>query len=110
MLQTTRIIREDITSDVVTEQLTHIDLHAAYENFWHFRTLMNPRLTLKKMWFPRSLAIKLRAFYDDFKAGKRPVMLLMNATAARQVAYCDRLHRLGGRARSRVARDLHQLQ
>ena len=38
---------------------------------------MNPRLTLRGMWFPRSLAIKLRQFHEDFKAGKRPVMLLM---------------------------------
>ena len=38
---------------------------------------MNPRLTLRKMWFPRSLAQKLRTFWNDFKAGKRPVMLLM---------------------------------
>jgi len=50
---------------------------AASENFWHFRVLMNPRLTLRKKWFPRSLAIKLKEFYNDFKAGKRPVMLLM---------------------------------
>ena len=28
------------------------------------------------MWFPRSLAIKLKQFYLDFKAGKKPVMLL----------------------------------
>src|SRR3981189_3751659 len=38
---------------------------------------MNPGLTLRKMWFPRSLAQKLRTFWNDFKAGKRPVMLLM---------------------------------
>jgi hypothetical protein len=38
---------------------------------------MNPRLRLKGMWFPHTLAMKLRQFYDDFKAGKRPIMLLM---------------------------------
>jgi hypothetical protein len=38
---------------------------------------MNPRLTLRGMWFPRSVAIKLKQFYIDFKAGKRPVLLLM---------------------------------
>jgi hypothetical protein len=35
-----------------------------------------PALILREKWFPRSLAIKLRKFWDDFKAGKRPVMLL----------------------------------
>jgi H+-transporting ATPase len=37
---------------------------------------MNPRFTLKDKWFPRSLAYVLRKFYDQFKAGKRPVLLL----------------------------------
>lgn len=52
------------------------DLAAAIENFAHYRVLMNPRFTLKDKWFPRSLAYILRKFYDDFKAGKRPVLLL----------------------------------
>ena len=47
------------------------------DNFWHFRCMMNPRLKLKGMWFPRSLAVKLKTFWKDFKAGKKPVMLLM---------------------------------
>jgi hypothetical protein len=38
---------------------------------------MNRRLTLRGMWFPRMLATKLRTFWNDFKAGKKPVMLLM---------------------------------
>ena len=76
MLQTTRIIREDITSDVATREYSETDLIAAKDNFWYFRIAMNPRLTLNQKWFPRSLAVKLRAFYEDFKAGKRPVMLL----------------------------------
>jgi hypothetical protein len=37
---------------------------------------MNPRFTLRGQWFQRSLARKLRGFWDDCKAGKRPVMLL----------------------------------
>ena len=76
MLQTTTQIREDITGDVASREYAETDLVLAKNNFWHFRVLMNPRLALKGMWFPRSLATKLRAFHEDFKAGKRPVMLL----------------------------------
>jgi hypothetical protein len=49
---------------------------AARENFWEYRVVMNPRFILRGRWFPRSLARKLRKFWDDFKAGKRPVLLL----------------------------------
>ena len=38
---------------------------------------MNPRLTLREKWFPRSVALKLKTFWNDFKAGKKPVLLLM---------------------------------
>jgi hypothetical protein len=38
---------------------------------------MNPRFVLREKWFPRSLARKLRTFWDDFKAGKRAVLLLL---------------------------------
>ena len=38
---------------------------------------MNPRFVLREKWFPRSLARKLRTFWDDFKVGKRPVLLLL---------------------------------
>jgi predicted phage terminase large subunit-like protein len=48
----------------------------ARESFWEYRILMNPRFVLRGHWFPRSLARKLRKFWDDFKAGKRPVLLL----------------------------------
>ena len=67
---------------------------------------MNPRFTLRGMWFPRNLAGKLRKFWNDFKAGRRPVMLRMSA-AARQVAGGDRFHRMGhpdeGPRRSKLA-------
>src|SRR6266542_501398 len=77
MLQTTeRIIHEDLTSSVADEEYGGVEFAAAVENFWHYRIVMNPRLTLKGKWFPRMLATKLRTFYDDFKAGKKPVMLL----------------------------------
>ena len=77
MLQTTKVIHEDVTSPVANEKYGQIDLTAAIDNFWHYRCVINPRLTLKGMWFPRTLATKLRTFWEDFKAGRRPVMLLM---------------------------------
>jgi predicted phage terminase large subunit-like protein len=77
MLQTTkRIIHEDVTSPEAKEAIGLYDYAAAVNNFWHYRCVMNPRLTLRDMWFPRMLACKLRTFYEDFRAGKRPVMLL----------------------------------
>jgi hypothetical protein len=49
----------------------------ARKSFWEFRVLMNPRLLLRNMWFPKKIARQLRKFYDDYKAGKRPILLLM---------------------------------
>jgi hypothetical protein len=70
----TRIISEDVTSSVATEEYSKTELIAARENFWQYRITMNPRLILREKWFRH------------------------------------RLHRLVRRARSRAARDLHQLQ
>ena len=75
MLQ--KVIHQDLTSKVAQQEYTQFDLNAARVYFWQYRIQMNPRLTLREKWFPRSLAIKLRQFHDDFKAGKRPVLLLM---------------------------------
>jgi hypothetical protein len=79
MLQTLKkpIVHEDITSDIAKEKYGKFDLTLAHENFWHYRIVMNPRLLLREMWFPRSVALKLKSFWKDFKAGKKPVMLLM---------------------------------
>jgi hypothetical protein len=79
MLQTlkTPIIHEDVTSAIACEEYGKIDLYLARENFWYYRCVMNPRLTLRDKWFPRSVAIKLKTFWKDFIAGKKPVMLLM---------------------------------
>jgi predicted phage terminase large subunit-like protein len=74
--QTAKIIREDITSPIAQEEYGKFDVGVAQKNFWYYRIVMNPRLRLKGMWFPRSLAIRLKEFYVDFKAGKKPVMLL----------------------------------
>jgi len=74
MLQ--RVASEDAGSADAVAEIRDTELAAAVNNFAHYRVLMNPRFTLKKKWFPRSLAQTLRQFYDDFKAGKRPVLLL----------------------------------
>ena len=67
----------DLTSVMANEEYGKADFVCAVNNFWHFRCMMNPRLKLRSMWFPRSIAIKLKRFWIDFKAGKKPVMLLM---------------------------------
>jgi hypothetical protein len=74
MLQ--RIIREDVSSPLAVEEYLLRELLGARESFWEYRIAMNPRFVLRGKWFPRSLARKLRKFWDDFKAGKRPVLLL----------------------------------
>ena len=77
MLQTaTRTIRHAIDDPhVVEEMLSNAELRAI-ESFWEYRIYMNPRLTLRDMWFPRSLAWKLREFWNDMRAGKRPILLI----------------------------------
>ena len=55
--------------------LTHAEL-LAVSSFWEYRAYMNPRLTLRDMWFPRSLAWKLREFWNAMKEGKRPIQLI----------------------------------
>jgi ATP dependent DNA ligase domain len=52
------------------------ELLEARDSFWQYRIVMNPRFVLRGQWFPSSLTRKLRKFWDDFKAGKRPVLLL----------------------------------
>ena len=39
---------------VVEAVLTNAELRA-FNSFWEYRINMNPRLTLRDMWFPRSL-------------------------------------------------------
>jgi hypothetical protein len=74
MLQ--RLIREDVNSPLALEEYSVRELLQARESFWEYRITMNPRFVLRDQWFPRALARKLRKFWDDFKAGKRPVLLL----------------------------------
>jgi hypothetical protein len=71
-IQQPHIIRE-----IADEEYNKAELAAARENFWQYRITMNPRLILRGKWFLLSLARKLRKFWDDFRAGKRPVMLLL---------------------------------
>jgi hypothetical protein len=46
-VQQTRIISEDVTSSVATEEYSKTELIAARENFWQYRITMNPRLILR---------------------------------------------------------------
>jgi hypothetical protein len=70
------IIREDVSSPLAVEEYGTGELVWARENFWEYRIAMNPRFILRNKWFPLSLARKLRRFWEDYKAGKRPVLLL----------------------------------
>jgi predicted phage terminase large subunit-like protein len=72
----TRIVREAISSPLAVEEYGLRELLEARASFWEYRIAMNPRFVLRGKWFPRSLARKLRTFWDDYKAGKRPVLLL----------------------------------
>jgi predicted phage terminase large subunit-like protein len=44
------------------------------ESFWAFRQFMNPKM--KKGWFQRDVALHLQIFYEDFIAGKRPMLVI----------------------------------
>jgi hypothetical protein len=63
MLQTaTKIIHEDVASPEVRVAAGSINLYSCIDNFWHYRIVMNSRLKLRNMSFPRSLAIKAWAY------------------------------------------------
>jgi predicted phage terminase large subunit-like protein len=66
----------DLYSHEAKQALAIDDILWARKSFWEYRIAMNPRLILRKKWFPRSIARELRDFHDDFKAGKRPILLL----------------------------------
>ena len=70
-------ILPDLRSSPLAEQMfaDHL-LIAARENFWQYRILLNPRFILDNKWFPQLMAKKLRRFWDQLRAGKRPILLL----------------------------------
>jgi hypothetical protein len=76
VVQATGIVREPLTSPSVVEEARETELEMARRYFWQYRILMNPSFRLKGLWFPRSLAGKLRWFWDEFRAGRRPILLL----------------------------------
>ena len=73
--QTGRTIRHDVLSPVQAADAGAVYAHAR-EHFWQFRLTMNSKLTLRDQWFPQTLAWKLRKFWEDLKAGKRPILLV----------------------------------
>ena len=46
----------------------------AKENFWVYRQFINPNLKLS--WFQKEIAYALMQFYQDYKAGKRPKLII----------------------------------
>lgn len=65
-----------VTSPLANDEYSKVEMLAAREHFWRYRVAMNPGMTLQGHWFPLVLSRRLRRFWDDFKAGKRPVLLL----------------------------------
>jgi hypothetical protein len=49
----------------------------ARDSFWEYRKFMNLRHLLRGHWCPRALARELRRFYEEWKAGRLPILLLM---------------------------------
>ena len=71
-----RTIRRDVNTEEAQHAFAQLAYAHARENFWQFRVTMNPKLTLRDQWFPATLARRLRVFWEDLRAGKRPVMLV----------------------------------
>ena len=87
MLQTAaRTIRHAIDEpEVIEAVLTNAELRA-FNSFWEYRIYMNPRLTLRDMWFPRSLAWKLREFWPRGFPARLPARLRRHRLQAAGVA------------------------
>jgi predicted phage terminase large subunit-like protein len=64
--------REWSTTDV--ELIWELACAEARTNFWAFRCLLNP--LMKKGWFQWEVAGELQRFWQDYCAGKRPVLVL----------------------------------
>ena len=75
MLQLATIRHAKDDPEVIDAVLTHGEL-LAINSFWEYRIYMNSKLLLRDMWFPRSLAWTLRKFWNEMKAGKRPILLI----------------------------------
>ena len=76
-----------LRAPVAKEEYGKTDLAIARDNLWHYRIVMNPRLTLRGMWFPRSVALKGYVL-GRFQSGQAPGDAADDAAAARQVAQC----------------------
>ena len=48
----------------------------ARESFWTFRQYLNRKMLID--WWPREVALELHQFWDDYKAGLRPKLLLQS--------------------------------
>ncbi|MBK9499481.1 MAG: hypothetical protein IPO06_09015 [Leptospiraceae bacterium] len=56
------------------ELIEELAAKEAKENFWAYRQYINP--SLKISWFQKEIAYALMQFYQDYKAGKRPKLII----------------------------------
>jgi len=56
------------------ELIEELAAKEAKENFWVYRQFINPNLKLS--WFQKEIAYALMQFYQDYKAGKRPKLII----------------------------------
>jgi len=68
-------IREAITSPEAQKAYREASEASARESFEFYRRHLTPRFVWDA-WFPKKLARELRRFYDDFAAGKRPILVM----------------------------------
>lgn len=69
-------LRKDQT--YTREDLDLLEQYAAQlarEDFWQYRLYMRPKML--RGWFLREVAIELQRFYEDWKAGKAPILVLV---------------------------------
>jgi predicted phage terminase large subunit-like protein len=57
------------------ELMEHLAAMEARENFWAYRQYMNPRMKIG--WFQRQLCAELQRFWLRYKAGTRPILIVM---------------------------------
>jgi predicted phage terminase large subunit-like protein len=68
-------VRYALTDPMAQEAYDRGVRAGAIKHFAQYRRHMSPRL-IWDAWFPRQLARELRQFYEDYKAGKRPILVM----------------------------------
>lgn len=65
--------RETYSADDL-ELIEQLAAAEARESFWAYRQYMRPKLVIG--WFQRELAMELQRFYEDWRAGRAPILAL----------------------------------